>query len=78
MYLNLSKIPRYVIVILIVLVSIICAALMVEIIKADYDEKVTCKLFKSQAEAQQQFELEPKRLKSLDRDKDGIACEALL
>ncbi|PNK60341.1 excalibur calcium-binding domain-containing protein [Psychrobacter sp. FDAARGOS_221] len=39
--------------------------------------RVKCADFKSQREAQAYFNAKKPGYKSLDRDKDGIACEAL-
>jgi hypothetical protein len=39
--------------------------------------KITCKYFSTQAEAQAAYEADPIGLANLDRDRDGIACEAL-
>ena len=39
--------------------------------------RVKCSDFKSQKEAQAYFDAKKPGYKSLDRDKDGIACEAL-
>lgn len=40
--------------------------------------KVSCSNFTSQSEAQRSFEMDRVFYKNLDRDKDGIACDALL
>jgi hypothetical protein len=42
-------------------------------IKFDYD----CDDFQTQAQAQKVFEVNPKDIYDLDRNKDGIACSSL-
>ncbi len=42
-----------------------------------YAQRVSCKSFDDQAEAQRYFEAKKKGWKSLDRDKDREACECL-
>lgn len=39
--------------------------------------RVSCKAFSSQAEAQAYYDAQKKGYKSLDKDKDGEACECL-
>lgn len=37
-----------------------------------------CSFFRTQAEAQLQFNIDPVKYKNLDANRDGIACNALL
>lgn len=40
-------------------------------------EIITCSYFKTQRDAQKAFNLQPQKLKRLDRDNDGLSCEVL-
>ncbi|WP_019672547.1 excalibur calcium-binding domain-containing protein [Psychrobacter lutiphocae] len=59
-----------------VLMSTLCFALL-SISFSAQAARVKCADFKSQKEAQAYFDAKKPGYKSLDRDKDGIACEAL-
>jgi len=43
-----------------------------------YANRISCKSFNTQAEAQQHYDARKKGWKSLDRDKDGEPCECLI
>ena len=58
------------------LVSTLCLFLVSASLPA-HAAKVKCSDFKSQKEAQAYFDAKKPGYKGLDRDNDGIACEAL-
>ncbi|SUD91613.1 excalibur calcium-binding domain-containing protein [Psychrobacter phenylpyruvicus] len=59
-----------------VVMSALCLSLISASLPA-HAAKVKCSDFKSQKEAQAYFDAKKPGYKGLDRDKDGIACEAL-
>ena len=54
-----------------------CCLILVSASLPAHAARVKCSDFKSQKEAQAYFDAKKPGYKSLDRDKDGIACEAL-
>lgn len=59
-----------------ILMSTLCLALVSASLPAQA-ARVKCADFKSHKEAQAYFDAKKPGYKGLDRDKDGIACEAL-
>lgn len=77
-YINVDKIPRKVLYLIIAVVAFTIFSTIVCIVKAQTEQKIVCALFDTQAEAQNKFNTDPKRYAKLDGyDKDGKVCEGL-
>ena len=57
--------------------KIILGAILLMTIATTMQARIACRMFSSQAAAQEYFEARKYQWYLLDRDKDGIACEHL-
>lgn len=77
-YLNPKRIPIKIVVFALIILVILCVLTTAQISLAMNNQRVTCKFFNTQADAQGAYNNDPKRYATLDGyDKDGKVCEFL-
>lgn len=76
-YINKTKVKKYAMTGTLALIALFLGFKTAGNTTASYNAKLTCSMFSSQKVAQDYFKKDSKKYGYLDRDKDGIPCEAL-
>lgn len=76
-YINATKVKKYVMTGMLALIALFLGFKTAGNTTASYNAKLTCSMFSSQKVAQNYYVQDPTKYRYLDRDKDGIPCEAL-
>lgn len=74
-YIRTDKLKQNLIIVSILLIGVVLLGRVVNKSVASYQERLTCKAFQNQKDAQKAFDTG--KYSFLDRDRDGIPCESL-